>query len=262
MMIRIVLLMLCMVAASMASVGDSSKMSPKKRHTVRDFIYPYFEFSVGGILSASDYETESEKHYYHDLERDEMVYDKNLSYDIYSSRGGGPALDFRIGAILVKRVALFLDLGCFWLKGKYRYKYYSLDENEFSDKEIRFRFFWGAGFRVYPVANELSSLHGAFVGMSFDVVELAGDRDAWKKYGMTYSPWEKRFQFELGKVWKVSDYYSVGLEMNFGASLSAGVSSNTGSSDPKIIVGQPPRRDDDISFNSRHIGAAITIVRK
>ena len=69
-----------------------------------------------------NYKTELKTNYYHDLKRDEMVYDKDLYYDIYSFEGGDPLLDSKIGIGFARRVALYLCFGFFWSAEEHRYK--------------------------------------------------------------------------------------------------------------------------------------------
>ena len=83
---RVAVLIFCLVAYTMASVYDAAPYV-KKRHRARDVVYPYMEVSAGGMYSVSDYKTKSKTNYYHDLKRDEMVYDKDLYYNIYSFEG-------------------------------------------------------------------------------------------------------------------------------------------------------------------------------
>ena len=73
---RIVVLVFCFVAYSMAGMFELSPLDRKFIQNTR----LYFELSAGGLYSVSDYKTKSTTNYYHDLERDEMVYDKALCW--------------------------------------------------------------------------------------------------------------------------------------------------------------------------------------
>ena len=105
---RVAVLIFCLVAYSVAGWFE---LSPLDRKIIQNTRF-YFELSVGGIFSVVDYKTKSKTNYYHDSERDEMVYDKDLYYDIYSFEGGGPRLDSKVGFTIVRTVALFLNIGC------------------------------------------------------------------------------------------------------------------------------------------------------
>lgn len=258
MLLRVAFLILCLVVYSIGAVSDSTQQTKRKRSRARNIVYPYFELTLGGMYSTSEYKTKSEKNFYHDLERGEMVYDKELYYDLYSFDGGGPSIDFRAGVLFVKRFAIFLDFGCFWSIGDYRYKYYSLDKEEFVEKAARTRIQYGFGFRVYPFANELSKMYGTFIGTTIKGVELLNDEDAWEKYGMTYVGSESGLQFEMGKVWKLSEHYFIGAALNFMFCWS-----EYQKEDKDVFrIGEKPRREDDITLNSLHFGLAVTIVRK
>ena len=157
---RVAVLIFCLVAASLAS-------APLEFGDVF-----YYELSAGAIYSVSDYKTKSKTNYYHDLERDEMVYDKDLYYNIYSYEGLGPQLDSKIGVHLFKRIALFLNFGCFWSSGEHRYKLYSRDKEEYSEEEVRFRPYWGFGIKWFPVVDERNPFDGIFIGTTIKGVFL------------------------------------------------------------------------------------------
>ena len=251
---RIVVLAFCLVAYSVAGWFE---LSPLDRKIIQNTRF-YFELSAGGMYSVSDYKTKSKTNYYHDLERDEMVYDKDLYYDIYSFEGGGPLLDSKVGFLLFKRVALFLNLGCFWSIGEYRYKVYSHDEDEFFEDDVRFRSYWGLGIKWYPSINEQNPFNGIFIGAMVKGVFLNGNTKSWQKYGMHYTNEISVFEFELGKLWKISERYYVG----FCIKLAGGSAGDTKSVDGFRVDANREQDDDDISLNSKHIGAVITLVRK
>ena len=254
---RVVVLIVCLVACSMASVYDAAPYV-KKRHRARDVVYPYMEVSAGGMYSVSDYKTKSKTNYYHDLKRDEMVYDKDLYYNIYSFEGYSPWLDTKAGIIIIRRIALYLSFGCFWSVGEYRYKLYSRDKEEFSEDDARLRQYWGFGIKYYPVIDEQSPFYDAFVGSSIRGVFLNDNEKAWEKYGMYYEDGETIFELEIGKLWKISEYYSVGLSIK----AVGGFGGSTENIGGFHVDKHPVQNNDDVTLNSKHIGAAITIVRK
>ncbi|MBR6450353.1 MAG: hypothetical protein IKS96_10505 [Fibrobacter sp.] len=254
MMKRVAVLIFCLVAYSVAGWFE---LSPLDRKIIQNTRF-YFELSAGGMYSVSDYKTKSKTNYYHDLERDEMVYDKDLYYDIYSFEGGSPLLDSKVGFLLFKRVALFLNLGCFWSIGEYRYKISSRDKEEYFEDDARFRFFGGVGLKWYPVVNEQNPLNGIFLGTSFKLVSLFGNEKSREKYGMYYVEGESFIEFEIGKVWNISDSYSLG----FSVKVAGGFGGETEKVDGFRVDANREQDDDDITLNSKHIGAAITLVRK
>ena len=250
---RIVVLVFCFVAYSMAGMFELSPLDRKFIQNTR----LYFELSAGGLYSVSDYKTKSTTNYYHDLERDEMVYDKDLYYDIYSFEGGGPLLESKVGFLFFKRVALYLDLGFFWSAGEYRYKIYSRDKEEFSENDVRARFLGGIGIKWYPVVSEQSPFNGFFLGTSFKFVTLIGNEKAWKKYGMYYEGGEGLIEFEIGKIWKISEHYSLGFTIK----AAGGFGGRTESVDGFRVDANREQKADDIMLNSKHIGAFITFAR-
>ena len=256
-MMRVAVLIFCLVACSMASGTDAAPVERKHRRA-RDIIYSYFEVSAGGTYSVSDYKTKSKKNYYHDLKRDEMVYDKELYYNIYSFEGYSPWLDSKAGVILIRRIALYLSFGCFWSIGEYRYKLYSRDKDEYSEDDVRLRPYWGFGIKYYPLINEQNPFSGFFVGTTLRGVFLNDNEEAWEKYGMYYEAGETVLELEMGKVWKISEHYSVG----FSIKAAGGFGGNTESIEGFHVDKHPVQDEDDVTLNSKHIGAAITIVRK
>ena len=46
-MIRVLFLVICLASAAIGGVYDSKPVPQRKRHSVTDFIYPYFEFMAG-----------------------------------------------------------------------------------------------------------------------------------------------------------------------------------------------------------------------
>ena len=251
---RIVVLFFCLMAYSAAGAFE---LSPADKKFLQLF-HSYIELSVGGIFSVVDYKTKSKTNYYHDSERDEMVYDKDLYYDIYSFEGGGPRLDSKVGFTIVRTVALFLNIGCYWSIGEHRYKEYSHDEEEFSENNVRFRPYWGIGIKWYPSINEQNPFNGIFIGATVKGVFLNGNTKSWQKYGMHYTNEISVLEFELGKLWKVSELYYVG----FAIKVAGGYAGNTKPVDGFRVDANREQDDDDITLNSKHIGAAITLVRK
>ena len=249
---RVAVLIFCLVAYSVAGWFE---LSPLDRKIIQNTRF-YFELSAGGMYSVSDYKTKSKTNYYHDLERDEMVYDKDLYYDIYSFSGFDPQLESKVGFLFFRRVALFLDLGCFWSVGEHRYKISSRDK-EFSENDVRARFFGGIGVKWYPVVSEQSPFNGFFLGTSFKGVTLIGNEKAWKKYGMYYEGGEGLIEFEIGKVWNISDSYSLG----FSVKVAGGFGGETEKVNGFRVDKNMEQKDDDITLNSKHIGAFITFAR-
>lgn len=251
---RTAVLIFCLVAYSVAGVFE---LSPADKKFLQLF-HSYVELSVGGVSSVTDYKTKSTTNYYHDLERDEMVYDEDLYYNIYSFEGYGPHLDSKIGVIFFRRVALYLTFGCFWSSGEHRYKLYSRDKEEFSEDDVRFRPYWGFGIKWYPIADEQNAFNGIFIGTTLKGVFLNDNEEAWEKYGMFYENGETMLELEIGKVWKLSEHYSVG----FSVKAAGGFAGNTESIDGFRVDKHPEQDEDDITLNSKHIGAAVTFVRK
>ena len=243
---RVAVLIFCLVAASLAS-------APLEFGDVF-----YYELSAGAIYSVSDYKTKSKTNYYHDLERDEMVYDKDLYYNIYSYEGLGPQLDSKIGVHLFKRIALFLNFGCFWSSGEHRYKLYSRDKEEYSEEEVRFRPYWGFGIKWFSVVDERNPFDGIFIGTTIKGVFLNGNEKAWEKYGIFYENGETVLEVDLGKVWKISEHHSVG----FSVKLGGGFAGNTEQVDGFRVDRHLEQKDDDITLNGKHIGAAVTLIRR
>ena len=251
---RVAVLIFCLVAYSVAGLFE---VSPQDRKFLQ-ILHPYFELSVGGMYSVMDYKTKSKTNYYHDLERDEMVYDKNLYYDIYSFEGGGPLLDSKIGIGFARRVALYLSFGCFWSAGEHRYKIYSRDSEEFSESDIRFRAYWGFGLKWYPIINEQNPFNGIFIGATLKGGPLFGNKKAWNKYGMNYGDSETFVEFDVGKLWKVSERFWVG----FSIKVAGGFAGGTDEVDGFRVDANREQNDDDITLNGKHIGAAVTIAWK
>ena len=159
-MLRVILLILCLVATSMAGTIDVIKKKPRKEYRFLDDIYPYFDVSIGAMYSSFKYETASRNGFYYDKKNEEMIYSRSLLYDIYSSEGWGPLIDTRAGILVVRRIALFIDIGAFWTVGTYDYSYYSMGGESFSEEDTRLRLLLGIGFRIYPFTTM-----GFFVGV-------------------------------------------------------------------------------------------------
>ena len=242
---RIVFLIFSLVVASMA----------KAPLQFSDVIY--YEVSAGAIYTVTDYKTKSKTNYYHDLERDEMVYDKDLYYNLYSYEGFGPHLDSKIGVNFFRRVALYLNFGCFWSSGEHRYKLYSRDKEEYSEEDVRSRPYWGFGVKWFPIIDEQNPLNGIFVGATIKGVFLNGNEQAWEKYGIFYENGETVIELDAGKVWKISEHYSVG----FSIKVAGGFAGSTESIDGFRVDKHPEQKEDDITLNSKHIGAAITLIK-
>lgn len=218
----------------------------------------YFEVSLGGHYTTSSYETESSTHWYYDKARDEMVYDKDLTYDIYSFEGGGPILDVQAGGSLGKRFVMLLDFGLAVSIGDSRYKLYSRDEEEYGRTEVMVRPFLGFGFKVYPFLTESSFLYGTFVGAT---LSFMWTDNLWEDYGMAYNSFEVGGKFEAGKLWKVSEHYFVGFTLNMTMYASAS-GSNYEYGDEDFQIGKNPKRDPVDEINNLHLGISLTAARK
>ena len=251
---RVAVLILCLVAYSVAGVFE---LSPADKKFLQLF-HSYVELSVGGVSSVTDYKTKSTTNYYHDLERDEMVYEEDLYYDIYSYEGFGPLFESKVGFSVVRKVVFFLNFGCFWSAGEYRYKISSRDKEEFSEEDARLRPYWGIGVKWYPGISEQNPFSGIFIGANLKGVFLSGNQKAWKKYGMYYWDSETILELEIGKLWKVSERYFLG----FSIKVAGGFAGGTDPVDEFRVDAHREQNDDDITLNSKHIGAAVTFVRK
>lgn len=251
---RVAVLILCLVAYSVAGAFE---LSPTDRKVLQ-MLYSYVELSVGGVSSVTHYKTKSKTNYYHDLERDEMVYDEDLYYDIYSYEGFGPLFESKVGFSVVRKVVFFLSFGCFWSAGEYRYKISSRDKEEFSEDDARVRPFWGIGVKWYPGISEQNPFSGIFIGANLKGVFLSGNQKAWEKYGMYYWDSETILELEIGKLWKVSERYFLG----FSIKVAGGFAGGTDPVDEFRVDAHREQNDDDITLNSKHIGAAVTFVRK
>ena len=251
---RVAVLILCLVAYSVAGVFE---LSPADKKFLQLF-HSYVELSVGGVSSVTHYKTKSKTNYYHDLERDEMVYDEDLYYDIYSYEGFGPLFESKVGFSVVRKVVFFLNFGCFWSAGEYRYKISSRDKEEFSEDDARLRPFWGIGVKWYPGISEQNPFSGIFIGANLKGVFLSGNQKAWEKYGMYYWDSETILELEIGKLWKVSERYFLG----FSIKVAGGFAGGTDPVDEFRVDAHREQNDDDITLNSKHIGAAVTFVRK
>ena len=257
--IRSTLLIACLACVAMAGVYDATGAPERKRHRASDFVYPYFEISAGAQYLTSDYKTESVSHWYHDTDRDEMVYDRDLYYDIYTFEGYGPLLQTRAGVLLFQRGVVFLELGLAWSIGDSRYKYYSRDKEKFKEHGTDVRPFWGFGAKAYPFVDEASLFYGLFLGAS--VSFLYAD-NSWEKYGMSYEDIEVGYKFEAGKLWKVSEHYFVGFSLNAAIYWNSWAGSDDEYGYDVFEVGRAPDREPADAINTVQFGATITAVRK
>ena len=241
---RLVQIVACLVCAALAFSEDS--------------VIPYFEVSLGGHYAMSDYETESSTHWYHDKDRDEMVYDEDLTYDIYSFEGGGPILNVQAGFSSGKRFIFLFDLGLAVSIGDSRYKLYSRDKDEYDRTEVMLRPIFGFGLKVYPFQTESSFFYGTFVGAT---LSFMWTDNLWEDYGMAYNNYEVGCKFEAGKLWKVSEHYFVGFTLNMGIYASAS-GSNYEYGDEDFRIGENPKRDPVEKINNLHLGISLTAARK
>lgn len=257
-MIRVLFLIACLVCVTMADTDEPAQPRKRRRHRASDFVYPYFEISIGGQYSKSNYKTESVSHWYHDTDRDEMVYDKDLYYNIYSFEGSGPRFESKVGALLFRRFAVFFDYGLAWSFGDSYYKYYSRDKEKFKESGGQLCPFYGFGAKVYPFVNVLSLLDGFFVGTS---VSFSFTDNSWDKYDMDYADDEVGYKFELGNVWSVSEHYFVGITLST-AIYWSDVGSDEEYGDDQFQVDKNSKRYPVDEVNTLQLGAAVTVVRK
>lgn len=244
---RLVLfVVLCVVWQVHAESLPTDDHPTKKRHSVSDYFYPYFDLSVGGMYSSSYYKQKSKYDYYYDRKKDEMVYDKNLYHDIDSFEGIGLDLDFKAGLVVFRgslpfTLAPFLNVAVTHVYGTEEYKYYSRDKEWRNRDGARTSISALLGLMLYPFKSENSLFHGLFASVSFGASELPFDDSADEVY---YSDRESLIKFELGNVWSVSEHYCVGFV-------------------GKAILGFA--LDDssyDYPVNSKSFGLAVKIVRK
>lgn len=255
-MIRILFLLLCLTCYAIGGTYDFEQYT-KKRRSASDFVYPYFEISIGAEHSTSELKTESYTHWYHDTEQDKMIYDKNLYYDIYSFESNGPLLDSKLGALLFRHAAIFFHCGIMRFKGDAHYKYYSRDKEEFIENENVVRFYWGVGTKVYPLVKLLPILDGLFIGISLSFIS---EDNQWDKYGMTYIDTETGFRIETGYLWNISQHYFAGITLN-AANYAIGVEKHS-DMDDVFELNKGPERDPVDNHNTVQFGIAITVVRK
>lgn len=258
-MTRIALLILCLLCVADASVYSSEGAPPRKRHTLSDFFSPYFEISGGAMSSNSKNQTASVINYYHDREKDEMVYDEDLHYNIINFDGWTYNVGFRAGAYLFRFWGVFLDNDLFLAKGDYRYKYYSRDKEDFLEHDSRLRYYLGFGSVFFPFnlffdsTSKYSFLNGTFAGFSLGPTYLYGQDKAEKKYGMDYEDWEMTFRFEVGYLWEFTEHFFVGV------AFKTVLSFNNEEGD-EYKGGNMPT--DDVPLNTKSFGFVIKVVRK
>lgn len=244
-MFRRILQIVACLACSVLAISDDSG-------------FLYFETSLGGHYTKSDYETESSTHWYHDKARDEMIYDKDLTYDIYSFKGGGPILDVQAGFSPGERFIFLVDFGLAVSIGNSRYKLYSRDKEEYNRTEVMIRPIFGFGFKVYPFLTESSFLYGTFIGAT---LSFMWTDNLWEDYGMAYSNHEVGGKLEVGKLWRVSEHYFVGFTLNMGIYASA-VGDNHEDGDENFQIGKNPKRAPVDGINNLHLGISVTAARK
>lgn len=209
-------------------------------------VYPYFDVTVGGKSISTSYKVKSKYNYYFDREKDEMVYDKDLFYNVTSFDGLGVDIDFKGGVILRDILPFsfvpFLNVGVFYVNGTEEYKYYSLDKDEFQRKWTRAYISFLLGVMVYPFELNDSSLQGVFVSIAAgpSLMEYSSNGNQ-----MSNIEQETVIVLELGNVWSVSEHYAVG----FSGKIAWGFSFD---GDNK----------DDVPVNSTAFGLALKFVRK
>lgn len=242
---RMVLLVACLASAALALSDDSG--------------FPYFGVSLGGHYASYSIKTESSTHWYHDKDRDEMVYDKDLTYDIYSFEGGGPMLDVQAGFSPGERFVFLLDFGLFVSIGGSNYKLYSRDKDEYAETEVMVRPLFGFGFKVFPFPSKNSALYGLFAGAT---LSFMWSDNQWEKYGMDYCNFDVGFKFEAGKLWSVSEHYLVGFTLTTGIHYTAAGPNNEEYGDDRFRIGENPKRDPVDELNNLHLGISLTAARK
>ena len=213
-----------------------------------DYVYPYFDFSAGATYLKTFYQKDSRYNFYYDREKDVIVRDNDLHYDVMSFAAWGFDADFKAGASIFRKflpVTLipFVDLGWFRVSGTKKYKYYSMDKDYRYRDETRYYTSFLLGIMVYPIKSETSLFHGVFVSAAVGPSVKQYDHDA---NGVDYSDQETILKFELGNVWDVTEHYAVGFE-------------------GKAVLGFSFNDDesrDDVTVNSKSFGIALKVVRK
>lgn len=242
---RMVLLVACLASAALALSDDSG--------------FPYFGVSLGGHYASYSIKTESSTHWYHDKDRDEMVYDEDLTYDIFSFEGGGPMLDVQAGFSPGERFVFLLDFGLFVSIGGSNYKLYSCDKDEYAETEVMVRPLFGFGFKVFPFPSKNSALYGLFAGAT---LSFMWSDNQWEKYGMDYCNFDVGGKFEIGKLWSVSEHYLVGFTLTTGIHYTAAGPNNEEGGDENFRIGENPKRDPVDELNNLHLGISLTAARK
>ena len=240
-----VLLVACLASAALALSDDSG--------------FPYFGVSLGGHYASYSIKTESSTHWYHDKDRDEMVYDEDLTYDIFSFEGGGPMLDVQAGFSPGERFVFLLDFGLFVSIGGSNYKLYSRDKDEYAETEVMVRPLFGFGFKVFPFPSKNSALYGLFAGAT---LSFMWSDNQWEKYGMDYCNFDVGGKFEIGKLWSISEYYLVGFTLTAGFHVTAAGPNNEEYGDDRFRIGENPKRDPVDEINNLHLGISLTAARK
>ncbi|MBR6378733.1 MAG: hypothetical protein IKS02_02040 [Fibrobacter sp.] len=247
---RLVLfLVLCLIWQVYAEPSSKGKRPRKKYRSISAYIYPYFDLSLGGMTTNTSYKKKSEYNWYFDKEKDEMIYDKDLYYDIASFEGKGFDVDFKGGLVVFREflpvtLAAFLNFAVFQVDGSEKYKYYSRDKEERHRDEARSYTQALLGVMVYPVKSENSLFHGMFVSTAFG---MSVKDNKYHADGVAYSDEENIVKIELGNVWSMSEHYYMGLV-------------------GKIVLGFCDNDDidykDDVFLNSKSLGLALKVVRK
>lgn len=240
-----VLLVACLASAALALSDDSG--------------FPYFGVSLGGHYASYSIKTESSTHWYHDKDRDEMVYDEDLTYDIFSFEGGGPMLDVQAGFSPGERFVFLLDFGLFVSIGGSNYKLYSRDKDEYAETEVVVRPLFGFGFKVFPFPSKNSALYGLFAGAT---LSFMWSDNQWEKYGMDYCNFDVGGKFEIGKLWSISEHYLVGFTLTAGFHVTAAGPNNEEYGDDRFRIGENPKRDPVDELNNLHLGISLTAARK
>ncbi|MCF0215678.1 MAG: hypothetical protein HUK21_04325 [Fibrobacteraceae bacterium] len=192
----------------------------------RPIIRPLFSLDIGIVRNDYSAEKEAVYGYYHDLEKDEMLYDMNLLCNQMEFSGFGPNVNGRAGAVLFRQIAPFLEFGYYRLKGEYGLKDYSRDKNRTKIEGTWSRNSFGFGILYFPYVNPESFFDGTFIGPSFGWITLKEEYDQiQKKHDYHYDNNRFFIKVEMGKLWEVTEHYFIGFTIK--EALEMGMSEST-----------------------------------
>lgn len=124
--------------------------------------------------------------------------------------GFGPAVDVKVGGA-GEIFALYFDLQLMYSSGSLEKSKSTLTRREhFEWDESSRRLMLGMGFTAFPFRNPESLMHGSFAGLSLGVMSVSVDVS---KNAVSSGIEEQGFSvsIELGKLWTLSDRWSVGV---------------------------------------------------